>query len=142
MKYNKIIPYKLKRALSMATIIGATMLTPGCDDEIEPQHDIEIEFDDGDIKESMTMEHLQKCANDKSIRYIYMVPVKHWNSAMAGNITFMRNKSLQPRLDISPKIRGRGDFDFCPGEASKVPDDSLWYVRNGWTINQQYQNQK
>ena len=40
---------------------------------------------------------------------------------------------------MSPKMRGRGDFDFKLGEASKVPDDSLWFIKQGWTINKAYQ---
>ena len=36
----------------------------------------------------------------------------------------------------------RGDFNFKLGEASKVPEDSLWYVKHGWTINEYYNRQQ
>ena len=82
---------------------------------------------------------VQNYAKDETIKAIYLVPTGHWGGCTAYNITYARNNFLQPRLNISPKIRGRGDFDFKLGEASKVPDDSLWFVKNGWTINKNYQ---
>jgi len=144
MKFHKIVPYKIRRAISMAAIIGAPILpiAASCN-EIEPEptptRDVEIKFSSINADKVLTMETLQSYANDETVRTIYMVPIEHWNSSMAGNITFMRKNFLQPRLNISPKIHGRGDFDFVLGEASKVPDDSLWFVKNGWTINKKYQ---
>ncbi len=141
MKFKKTVPYKIRRALSMAAIIGAPILpiAASCH-EIEPeQHDVEIVFSGTNIDNILTFETLQNYANDKTIKTIYLVPTRHWNSRVARNITEMRRKFFQPRMEISPKIRGRGDFDFVLGEASKVPEDSLWYVHQGWTINKAYQ---
>lgn len=140
MKFKQIIPYKIRRALSMAAIAGAPLLPTASCNKIEPeQHDVEIEFNDIDVEKILTFETLQNYANDKTIKTIYLVPTKHWNGLAAHNITYFRNKFLQPRLNISSKIRGRGDFDFALGEASKVPNDSLWFVQQGWTINKKYQ---
>ena len=144
MKFHKVIPYKIRRAISMAAIIGAPILpiAASCN-EIEPEptptRDVEIKFNNENADKVLTFEALQNYANDETIKNIYLVPIEHWDGNMAGNITFMRNNSLQPRLNISPKIRGRGDFDFYWGEASKVPNDSLWFVKNGWTINKYHQ---
>lgn len=50
-----------------------------------------------------------------------------------GNILTMR-MALQERCDISPRIRGRGNFNFPSGMAST--DDSLALVKMGFTVNQ------
>lgn len=146
MKFYKVIPYKIRRAISMAAIIGAPIiptacggLTPEPEPEPEPTREIEIKFNNENGDKILTFEALQNYANDKTVKTIYLIPTAHWNGNVAGNITFMRNNFLQPRLSISPKIQGRGDFDFKLGEASKVPNDSLWFVKNGWTINKSHQ---
>ncbi len=144
MKFHKVIPYKIRRAISMAAIIGAPILpiAASCN-EIEPEptptRDVEIKFNNENADKVLTFDVLRNYANDATIRTIYLVPIEHWDGMVAGNITFMRKNFLQPRLNISPKIRGRGDFDFVLGEASKVPTDSLWFVQQGWTINKKYQ---
>ena len=144
MNYKKIIPYKLRRALSMATIAGATLMPASCSkvEKGEEPHDVVIEFDFMNLNEQLNKENLQELANDKSVKNIYLTPIKHWNGWQAASITVLRKALLQACLEMSPKMRGRGDFDFKVGEASKVPTDSLWFVKNGWTINKKYQNQK
>lgn len=140
--FQKIVPYKLKRLIPMAMIAGMPFIPMSCcknRTDPEPTRDMEIEFDRECAEKILTFETLQNYANDKTIKTIYLVPTKHWNGLAAHNITYFRNNFLQPRLNISPKIRGRGDFDFALGEASKVPNDSLWFVQQGWTINKKYQ---
>lgn len=105
----------------------------------EPTHDVEIVFDSEIAEEVLTFKVLQDYASDKTIKTIYLIPTGHWNGNIAANITQMRKRFFQPRMELSPKIRGRGDLDFKLGEASKVPEDSLWYVQQGWTINKAYQ---
>ena len=63
------------------------------------------------------------------------MPTENWNNYSAKAITGLRKLTLEMLLNYSDKIKGRGDFNFTLGEASKVPQDSLWYVKNGWTIN-------
>ena len=144
MMFKKIVPYKLKRALSMATIAGATLMPASCckveqEQEQQPTHDVVVEFDNMNLNEQLNKEKLQKLANDKSVRYIYLMPIKHWDGWVDHNIVALRKGLLQPTIEISPKMRGRGDFDFRLGAASKIPIDSLWFVKNGWTINKNYQ---
>lgn len=121
----------LKRALPVLGFAGAT-LTTSCEKD-EPMRDVELTFaiDDKVIEIS----EIEQYAKDPSVRTIYLVPIDDWKYVRSGNINFMRKNVLQPRLDVSPKVRGRGDFNFAPGEASVIPGDSLWYIQHGWTIN-------
>ena len=69
------------------------------------------------------------------VRYIYMV---------VGDFSFlnynydkikkMKEKILKPVMDFSEKTRGKGIFYFKSGEASKIPEDSLWITKQGWEI--------
>ena len=120
----------LKRALPVLGFAGAT-LTTSCEKD-EPMRDVELTF--GKIK-SIEMSEIERYAQDPSVRTIYLVPTDNWQKSKSGNINFLRKNFLQPRLDVSPKVRGRGDFNYDPGEASVIPGDSLWYVQHGWTIN-------
>jgi len=141
MKFHKTIAYKLRHLIPMAAIAGATLTSCGGNggngEKIEPEKptkEIEIKFNSVNLDNVLNIETLKNYANDKTIKTIYLVPTEHWNALMARNITLMRNNVLQPRLNISPKIKGKGNFDFMLGEASKVQQDSLWFVKNGWTI--------
>ena len=137
MNYKKIIPYKLRRALSMATIAGATLMPASCSKvEKEEPHDVVIDFSYRDMDKTLDMNTLQKLVQDKTVRYVYLSACDHWdNFNNTEAISRLRTRALQPRIEMSPKMRGRGNFDFKLGEASKVPSDSLWFVKNGWTIN-------
>lgn len=138
MKIQKTIPYYLKRALPILGFAGAT-LTTSCEKEPDPMYDVELTFS---IDKTIEMSEIERYAQDPSVRTIYLVPIDDWQRAKYGNINFMRKNFLQPRLDISPKVWGRGNFNFIPGEASVVPGDSLWYIQHGWTINKHIQKQK
>lgn len=106
----------------------------------EPNKEVEIEFDMGDFENQLNFPKLQELVKDKEIRSIYLIAVRHWDSFSAKNISLLRINFFQKRIEMSSKIRGRGDFDFKLGEASKVPEDSLWFVQQGWTINKKYQH--
>ena len=125
----------------MATIAGATLMPASCAKvgKEEPTRDVEIEFDGTNSDKKLDMKVLQELVNDKTVRCVYMTATDNWRSFTARNISQARTNFFQPRIEMSPKMRGRGDFDFKLGEASKVPTDSLWYVQQGWTINKKYQ---
>ncbi|MCH5334464.1 MAG: hypothetical protein J1D86_01480 [Alistipes sp.] len=122
----------------------AALLAAGCSKE-EPTKDVEIELTQM-TKISELPETVTKIMNSKEyplIRTIYIVPLEGtWSDMRSNNILIMRNKVLQPTIELSPKVRGKGDFNFGPGEASKVPEDSLWYVQHGWTINKRFLENK
>lgn len=120
----------LKRALPVLGFAGAT-LTTSCEKD-EPMRDVELTF--GIIK-GIEMSEIERYAQDPSVRTIYLVPTDNWQGANCGHINFLRKNFLQPRLDVSSKVWGRGDFNFTPGQASVIPGDSLWYIQHGWTIN-------
>ncbi|MBR1699798.1 MAG: hypothetical protein IJ714_08445 [Bacteroidales bacterium] len=143
MNYKKILPYKLKRALSMATIAGATLLPTSCnkDEPAVEQHDVIIELDGGNATEldrtfeKYDIDTIKKLDQDKTVRYIYLTPVSTWREIRPKNMQLMRKNALEPRMAASPKVRGRGDFKTTPGVMAAIPTDSLWYVQNGWTFN-------
>lgn len=150
MQFKKIVPYKIRRMIPMLGMAGATLFMGGCDknnltpEPVTPTRDVELTFTQDDftnvrrddengnrLPSDLAMYYL----NDPSVRYIYFVPKGDWTNLVAHNITFMRENTLGVVLSYSPRFKGRGDFNFGWGEASKVPEDSLWYVANGWTIN-------
>ncbi|MBR1699799.1 MAG: hypothetical protein IJ714_08450 [Bacteroidales bacterium] len=142
MKYKKTLPYTLK----LTAAIGLPLLLGACNKtEPEPQHDIIIELDGGNVKElehtfeKYDVDAIKKLAHDKSVHYIYLTPVSSWAGSSSNFMKKMGQNFLQPRLAASPKVRGRGDFRTDPGVMAAIPTDSLWYVQNGWTFNKQYQ---
>ena len=133
MKTKKTLPYYLKCALPILGFAGATLLT-SCEKETEPTRDIELEIPVADAAKP-TIEEVTMAASQPDVRYVYLVPSgvwTHWHSLSVHNF---RKLQLEPKLNVSKKVRGRGNFDFMIGEPSQVPEDSLWYVQNGWTIN-------
>lgn len=126
----------------MLGLAGATLLPTACEKDDEPTRDVEISFTPYTSDEKLTFPILQKYVDDPSVRNIYLVSEGDWSMFYANNISQTRTRFFQPRIELSPKIRGRGDLNFAIGEASKVPSDSLWFVQNGWTINKVLQNQK
>ena len=139
-----VIPNRMKRIVTLIAVVPiAFVLLLSCkreNQDPEPTQDVEIKFDIGDFGEKLDKKYVQEYVQDKTIRYVYLVPTDHWTGWTAGIISALRKAGLQPCVELNPqKVRGRGDFDIKLGEASKVPEDSLWYVQNGWTINKRYQ---
>ena len=120
----------------------AALLAAGCSKE-EPTKDVEIVFNQNELSQ-VKEDAIQEILNSKganNIRNIYLIPEEGtWDNF--GAVQAMRNNVLQPSLELSPKVRGKGDFNFTVGWASKVPEDSLWYVQHGWTINKRFLENK
>lgn len=156
MKIKKIMPYNIRKILPMIGIAGASLMMGGCQKEQQPTRDVELTFSNTEasnvilIHPDETYLTLSREVSDiikyldaqPDIRTIYLVPKDNWSTLKATNISSLRDKVLSYAIDYSPKVRGRGDFNFKLGEASKVPEDSLWYVKNGWTINEIYNRQQ
>ncbi len=142
MRFKKIVPYKIKRILPMLGIAGASLFMGGCEKD-EPLRDVELHFNCDNLSAITSEYHgdysvseLAKAyANEPTVGTIYIVPDGDWGTYESSNINDLRKLSLEPLFDYSPKFRGKGDFNFSPGAASKVPQDSLWYVSKGFTIN-------
>ncbi len=110
-----------------------------------PKHNVELEFWHGTLDgakgtTNLHFDTIQKYVNDKYVDSIYLVLNK--GSTFGGlpqaNITKWRNY-MQERTDLSPRIRGRGDFYFYTGGV--LPDDSLYFVSKGWTVNRRFNKQ-
>ncbi len=80
---------------------------------------------------------------EPTVDQVYVEPTKelYSSSRRPENVTAFRHLTLEPALKRSPRVHGRGNFILHPGLASAVPEDSLWFVANGWTINQHLQEQ-
>ena len=155
MKIKKTIPYNIRKILPMIGIAGASLMMGGCQKE-KPPRDIELTFTEADVSNvvlihpkeqgtviSREVSDIIKYLDAKpDIRTIYLVPYDDWKNVSAQDITDLRNNVLSYAIDYSPKVRGRGDFNFRLGQASNVPEDSLWYVKHGWTINEYYNRQQ
>lgn len=74
------------------------------------------------------------------VRYIYMtVGDDSFLNMSALRIHNAKNNVLEPVMNFSKKMRAKGTFYFKAGEPSKIPEDSLWIVQQGWEIKNQYQ---
>lgn len=132
--------YNLKRGLPALAIAGAGLMASCDKDEPDPvppstQHDVELKWFQ-DYYEEIEPTVIKVHAHDPYVRYIYLSVVNdgYFENYAPLNIENMR-KALDSRIKIAPhKIRGRGNMRFKPGAAAK--EDSLWYVKQGWTINQ------
>lgn len=147
---KKTLPYKIKRIIPALGLAGAAAMMPACDKSDEPTQpaptrEIELYFANNyydNIANMITIgvfepsQMLIDYANNPEIKTIYLVPQgQEWHLMFSNSITALRHKLLGPLLEYSPKIRGRGSFNFLSGEPSEVPEDSLWFVQNGWTID-------
>lgn len=141
MQFKKIIPYNLKRLVPILGLAGATLFT-ACDKDDEPTRDIELTFYEysgsNDYSQIDDMDQLKKYAKDPHIANIYMTVLdkNNYNHCYTVNLNAMR-QYMERRINISPKIHGRGNFNFPVGVCDKA--DSLWFTQQGWTINKQLQ---
>ena len=128
-----------KSVLFLLALAGAALLT-ACEKD-EPMHDVEITFYKDD---DVSFDVLESLAADPTVRNIYLIPPQNDRYEVFGpeHITASMKWFWEPRFEISPKIHGRGDIRFKPGYASQVPEDSLWFLSKGWTINKYLQAQK
>ncbi len=116
----------------------STDTTTPTEPEIQKHH-VELEFD-ANSSTNLHMDTIQKYVNDKYVDTIYLVLYKGstFDGIPQANITIFRN-NMQKRTDLSPRVRGRGDFIFHAGRI--LPDDSLYFVSKGWTVNNRYNKQ-
>lgn len=149
MRFTKNLPYKIKRLVPVLGLAGAATMMPGCDKSDEPiqaTQDAELPviskpnqeflytFDENGNRIASAM--LQYYIDNPQIRTIYLVPkAGDFAGFDAMDIVSFRHNELEQVFTFSPKIRGRGDFVFPWREPSKVPEDSLWFVEHGWTVN-------
>lgn len=81
-------------------------------------------------------QHLTYIVNHPTTDTLYMTLMDEsdYSNCLGDYYIATLRRKLQERCDISPRIRGRGNFDFPSGMAST--DDSLALVKMGFTVNQ------
>ena len=165
--FKKSIPYNLKKIVPMAMLAGATMLNTGCKPQNEPDDPLdnktptekptetpvvpkkinkELYFCEEDFSQ-VSFDTLNKYLAMDNIDTIFMIPRGPFfspNSLGLGYHYFelARSNMLEPRTNLSPRIRGKGDFATDPGHPSQALEDSLWFVSKGWTVNKRFANTK
>ncbi len=153
MKFNKSIPYKIKRILPILGLAGLSTIS-SCSKEddlinLDLQEEITIKFSDDEFRTVLILDEKQRTVGPNEaimyyvaqpeIKTIYIEPIGNWYGYRWNFIPNIRKTILEPLINYSPKIRGKGNFNFFPGDASRCPEDSLWITQQGWTINQQLQ---
>ncbi len=133
MQFKKTVPYKLKRIIPMLGIAGASLFMGGCEKE-KPLHYVELYFT-SENAEIFETNAIQEALDQPDVDTVYLVATGGWGNMWASNIKRFVELGLRPAINLSPKVRGKGDFDFFPGQPSRVPEDSLWITQQGWTIN-------
>ena len=88
----------------------------------------------------ISFDTLNKYLAMDNIDTIFMIPQGDFfskNSLGLGHHYFelVRSNVLEPRTDLSPRIRGKGDFVTDLGHPTQALEDSLWFVSKGWTVN-------
>ncbi len=146
MQFKKILPYKLKRILPILGVAGVGVVS-SCEKVGPTEPDVpttSIEYllssNGNNFEEYLPtlLPFIQSFADQEYIDTIYLnADYGSWIFCTSSDIQRLRNQFLEPAINYSPKVFGRGNFSFMPGEASKVPDDSTWFVKHGWTLNQQ-----
>ena len=156
--FSKKIPYSLKRIVPMAMLAGATMFSGGCKPQNEPADPLdnktpvepvvkvnkELYFTEYDGIQ-ISFDTLNKYLAMDNIDTIYMIPVgtffaPDWNDH-PSHFKLARDNLLEERINLSPRIRGKGDFITNLGYPSQYRSDSLWMVENGWTVNKYWIDQ-
>ena len=153
--FSKKIPYSLKRIVPMAMLAGATMFGAGCennepddpldktpntpiDTPVEPIVKVnkELYFSDRDITQ-ISFDTLNKYLAMDNIDTIFMIPQGWFASpnSLGYHYFELARDNLEARTNLSPRIRGKGDYMTNLGHPSQAPEDSLWFVSKGWTVN-------
>ena len=94
----------------------------------------ELRFNNNSV-DSIDMPIVKKFARDTACKHIYLTVTNNNYTGYDADLIALFRDYLNERIQLAPnKISGRGDFNFMTGAAR--PADSIWYVQNGWTINQ------
>ena len=141
MKILQKLPYKLKTALPILAFVGASIVPAACNnddddhyDKTDSKHDVELLWANswsGEITEANIQKHL----DDPNVNNIYLrfVPVEMYVGYDESALHRLR-QSMEWRIALDPKrVYGRGNLVFSLGHCAK--EDSLWFVKHGWTVN-------
>ncbi len=95
----------------------------------------------------ISFDTLNKYLAMDNIDTIFMIPQGFFfspNSLGLGSHYFelARTNLLEPRTNLSPRIRGKGSFDTNIGHPTQELEDSLWFVSKGWQVNASLNNSR
>jgi hypothetical protein len=96
------------------------------------QHNTDIIYVQGD-HDAVAPEVIKKHTDSVAVKCLYIVPYDGRWTYSTSAISNVINNRLKPALGVSPKVKGKGNFEFMNPVTSA---DSLWLVQNGWTVNQ------
>ena len=138
---KRIYRYMLKRALPMFALACAMI---GCNDKPEydpyagPIDPVKVlRFGEYWGIDSVEYKNVMKYARDPRIEKIiyFMDSINDNNNYItcsSETISNILRNTLQQWLDYTPKATGAGTFVFSSGAI--LPQDSLWFIQNGWKI--------
>jgi hypothetical protein len=100
------------------------------------QHNTTYTFNQDDSSNIDPTDKIKASADSASVCNVYLVPTGQWMNFSGKNISAWVERGLKPAIGVSPKVRGKGNFEFKPGVIEQ--SDSLWLVQQGWTVNKQH----
>ena len=118
--------------------IAFTACSPTNEPQEEPHYNVELFFNNQDVIH-IELDTIQEYAKNQLVDTIYMIPddEKGVGGAFTGfgpNALHNARMFLEERVNVSRKVRGKGDLVFTIGCVN--PADSLWFVEQGWTVNE------
>lgn len=96
---------------------------------------VKLFFYDSDLS-AISPDTIKKYDAMSHIDTMFLVPGSAFYDKHTPEYPTLVREILQDRMSYSNKTHGKGDIGFCRGQAAALPADSLWYIANGWTINQ------
>lgn len=104
----------------------------------------ELYFTESDGKQ-IEVDTVKKYLAMDNIDTVFLVPVGTFFAPdyydHPGYFKMARDALLQELIDLSPRVRGKGDFITNLGYPLQYGEDSLWMVENGWTVNKYWIDQ-
>ena len=124
---------------SVVLLLGLSMGVSSCGKEMDDSDKLDVTipfYYDNDYNLEWSIESLSNYAAHECVRNIFIaiVPGEKFTNLATGNISILRRK-MDAVMAISPKISGRGNFVFSPGNCAY--GESLRFVEIGFTVNQQ-----
>ncbi len=144
MRFTKKFPINLSPKYLAMLMLGGASLFASCDKEDEPMHDVELQYYEDKRYynfDDVSIENIQRHIDNSRVANIYIKITENSDHRHYKPENVMDLLSyLKYRIDMSPKVKGRGNFKFTPGVVEE--SDSLYFVSQGWTINKHLQKQK
>ena len=140
MKFHKIVPYKIRRALSMAAIIGAPILpiAASCN-EIEPHHNTTYVWGEKDWSKIWPADRVAASADSATVDYVIL---QNDGTSFEYKPVNLLLEQLNMIIDcVTPenrhKIRGAGTLNDLH-ISSRTQADSLKLVNMGFRFGRVY----